>query len=319
MDIPTRQNKTYKAYVLVGPTAVGKSDVAQWIAEEKGWSILSADSMLVYRGMTIGTAKPSMEERRRVRYWGVDLVEPSSVFNVAMFIDEARRCMESTAPDQSVIVVGGTGLYLRALIEGLSEAPAGSTAVRVKWEGVLAREGVEGLRRALRERNKEWFDSLADQRNPRRLIRALERHDAGGATPLRSWRCPADAPLVAGLSMARDDLHRRIQARVQRMYTGGLLNETRRILAAWSAWSPTASQAIGYKEAAACLGGTLSRDAAMELTVIRTRQLAKRQLTWFRRQMAVEWIDVKCPMRTEETAKRVLKVWDVIGATPLRI
>ncbi len=319
MDAQTKQNRPFSAYILVGPTAAGKTAVAQWIAEKKGWPILSADSMLVYRGMTVGTAKPSREERRRVQYWGVDLVNPCDAFNVAMFVEEARRCLQSVAPGQGPIVTGGTGLYIRALIEGLDDVPAGESAVRARWQQVLETEGIEGLQRALRERNQAWFDGLADQQNPRRLIRALEGHEAGMAGPRRSWKGQGGRSQVAGLSVGREDLQRRIEERVQAMYRNGLLEETRALLDGGQGWSATAAQAIGYKEAAACLGGGLSRDEAIALTVIRTRQFAKRQATWFRNQLSVQWVEVERSVPVEETARRVLETWETLGATPLGI
>jgi tRNA dimethylallyltransferase len=319
MEAQTNRNRPFSAYLLVGPTAAGKTAVAQWIAEKKGWPILSADSMLVYRGMTVGTAKPSQEERRRVRYWGVDLVNPCDAFNVAMFVEEARRCLESLASGQGLIVAGGTGLYIRALIEGLDDVPAGAPSARSRWQHILETEGIEGLQRALQERNQAWFDGLADKQNPRRLIRALEGHEAGMAGPRRSWKSREGSPLVAGISVNREDLHRRIEERVLAMYGSGLLEETRALLDGGGGWSPTASQAIGYKEAAACLGGRLSRDKAIALTVIRTRQFAKRQMTWFRNQLAVQWIDVEQGSPVESVARRVLETWEMIGATPLGI
>lgn len=309
----------FRAYILVGPTATGKTKVAQWIAERKGWAILSADSMLVYRGMSIGTAKPTMQERGGVEYGGIDLVTPCDSFSAGMFVDEARRYLESLHDRQELIIVGGTGLYLRALLEGLSAEPDVSPGIRMKWRGVLEREGIDGLQRALQEKNQVWYDSLADKQNPRRLIRALEGVDAGRQTPPRAWRDGKESPMVAGLTMDRRALWRRIEERVQRMYGEGLLDEARSLMELDRPLSATALQAIGYKEALACTGGDITDEEAIAITTIRTRQLAKRQWTWFRRQMSVRWVELQGDESVEDVASRVLAIWGVTGPTPLGI
>ncbi len=304
------------AYFLVGPTATGKTAVAQHLAERRGAEILSADSMLVYRGMDIGTAKPSRGERQRIRYWGVDVVPPSESYNVSRFLDEARRCFESAkAAGKSVIVVGGTGLYIKALLVGLDELPSTSPESRTKWQAVFQEHGVEGLRGALEIRGGGWLSVLpeSDQTNGRRLIRALELIEVGVATPPRSWTAPRPKPVITGLTIAREALVARIETRVQTMYDGGLLDEVRGLLE--KGWDPacTAAQAIGYAEAVACLTGQCSRDEAIRLTAQRTRQLAKRQMTWFRNQSAVSWIPVTETMTLEDIASGVAADWDQRG------
>jgi tRNA dimethylallyltransferase len=308
------------AYFLVGSTATGKTAVAQHLAECRGAEILSADSMLVYRGMDIGTAKPSREERQRVRYWGVDAVAPSESYNVSRFLDEARRCFESaTAAGKSVIVVGGTGLYIKALLVGLDELPPTTPESREKWQALFQEQGVGGLRAALEARGPEWFSALpeSDQTNGRRLIRALELIEAGVATPPRSWTAPRSESVVTGLTIERAALVGRIEARVQAMYAGGLLNEARALLE--KGWDPacTAAQAIGYAEAVACLKGQLSQSEAIRLTAQRTRQLAKRQMTWFRNQSTVSWITVTSAMSVEGVSARVASDWEQHGSQPV--
>lgn len=280
-----------QAYFLVGPTAAGKTTVAQRLAESMGADILSADSMLVYQGMNIGTAKPSASEQSRVRYWGLDLVEPSESFSVARFIQEARRCFESARErGVTVIIAGGTGLYIKALLNGLDELPDPSPEIRARWQAVLERNGVEGLRTALAARNPAWLQVLADPSNSRRLMRALELMDSGFSEPPQSWGKRSRESWVTGLEVPRDVLIQRIELRVNEMYAAGLLNETQALMARYGALSETAAGAIGYAEAMSCLKGTLSRAAAVQLTIQRTRQLAKRQMTWFRHQMRVFWV-----------------------------
>ena len=310
----------YNAYFLVGPTAVGKTAVAQWIAERYGFEILSADSMLVYRSMDLGTAKPAAEERRRVRYWGVDVVSAGQPFNVVRYVEEARRCFESAmARGARVIVVGGTGLYVKALTEGLVPTPAPDEASRQRWQRILEARGVEGLQEELRVRNPAWLAALPDAGNSRRLLRALECVEAGVEAPTRTWRAPGESPEVVGLLMPREELHERIAVRVRSMYAPGLLEETRQLLAEGLEASPTAVQAVGYAEAAACLGGLLTREAAIEKTIQRTRQLAKRQMTWFRHQFSVKWIETPAGHGVEEIAQQVLACWEAGGPTPLAL
>jgi len=311
-----------RAFFLVGPTASGKTAVAQKLAELRGAEILSADSMLVYKGMDIGTAKPSREERLRVRYWGVDVVSPSESYNVACFMEEARRCFESAAAARKeVLVVGGTGLYIKALLAGLDDLPSAAPESRERWQRVLQREGVEGLRGALETLAPSWLAALpeSDRTNGRRLIRALELVESGVREPPRSWTAVKPSCLVTGLAMAREALVVRMESRVHAMYDGGLLDEVRFLLD--RGWNPacTAAQAIGYAEAIACVRGQLTRDEAMRLTAQRTRQLAKRQMTWFRHQVAVSWVEVTPTMAVDDISARVLADWGRNGPQPVML
>jgi tRNA dimethylallyltransferase len=304
-----------RAYFLVGPTAVGKTAVAQCLAEGRGWEILSADSMVVYRGMDIGTAKPTPAERGRVRYWGLDLVAPGEPFNVALFLEEARRCFVSAgARGIPVIVVGGTGLYIKALLEGLEDLAPGNPEARAHWEALSREEGVGALQRALRDRAPAWYEALSDTANTRRLIRALECAEAGQPAPPPDWGRRRGGGTVTGLAMERERLAARIEARVRAMYDAGLLEETRRLFAAAEGLGRTALQAIGYAEAWACLQGRIGRDEAMRLTAQRTRQLAKRQMTWFRHQVDVAWIPVKERDTVGDLARGVAEDWERRGA-----
>ena len=304
----------HHAFILVGPTAAGKTAVAQRLAECRQADILSADSMLVYRGMDIGTAKPSLAERKGIRYWGVDVAEPSQAFNVACYLEEARRCFEaSEKTGRPVIVVGGTGLYIRALLEGIDQLPAIPAGSRARWQAVFDQDGVAGLQSALKSRNPLWLSGMADPANSRRLIRALELVEAGCAGPPASWAAGKPAAVIAGLDVDPDALRSRIECRVRTMYEEGLLNEVQALLD--GVWDPsgTAAQAIGYAEAIACLKGTLTQEAAMEETSRRTRQLAKRQRTWFRHQLNLSWVPVADGLSLDEIAGQVSSVWDQTG------
>jgi len=300
------------AFLLVGPTASGKSAVAQCLAEREGRTVVSADSMNVYRGMDVGTAKPSAKERGHVSYAGIDLVAPSEKFSVAAWLNAVAPVLRGARPEP--VVAGGTGLYVKCLLDGLSDVPPENAALRTELEALSLPE-LE--RRALRDAAAA-FEALppSDRRNPRRLVRILEKARAGGGET-KNWRTPHRLPHVVGLRLPRDLLWRRIETRVERMYAGGLLDEAAELLR--NELSPTAGQAIGYAEAFSVLRGERSPEEAKQHTVVRTRRLAKRQLTWFRNQLRVEWIEVDESDDTETLAAAVAETWRRIGPSPLRL
>ncbi len=275
--------------------------------------------MLVYRGMDIGTAKPSAVERGAVPYFGIDLADPSEPYSAGTWVravTPAFRALSAGVP----IVVGGTGLYIRALLAGL-DVPAADSEARTHWQGILAAEGVPALQQALIARDPHALDHLADPLNPRRLIRALERLDAGGGTveaPAGRGPAPLIAPRIVGLRVPRPVLHRRIRERAERMFANGLAEEVRALRARFPVWSDTARAAIGYAEAAAWIDGGMTRADAIERTVIRTRQLAKRQETWFRHQTSVVWVDATGSESAATLAGRVNEQWEEHGAATLR-
>ncbi len=309
------------AFCLVGPTAVGKTRVAQAIAAAWGGRILSADAMLVYRGMDVGTAKPPPASRGAVPYYGLDLVAPTEPFSVAAWLERARPVFEPSPAGRvpPVIAVGGTGLYFRCLVEGLRGSGAPDPDQRARWETLWTTGGLAALQAALAERDPGALAGLADPRNPRRLIRALER--AAGGTPADApagrWSDrPTHVPFV-GLRMPAAALHSAIELRVRAMYADGLIEEVERWRAARPPWSATARQAIGYAEALDWLEGRCSREDAMTRTVIRTRQYAKRQRTWFERQANVSWIDDVHTLAPAEIAAAVEARWAALGPTVL--
>jgi len=298
---------TFSADFLVGTTASGKSAVAQFIAERAGRTVVSADSMNIYRGMDIGTAKPNAEERKRVPYAGIDLSDPTESFNVASYLAAVAPVLKS---DQKPIVAGGTGLYVKCLTEGLDDVVPENAALRAELEALE----FHALEKRAREEASDLYQSLTedDQQNPRRLIRILERK-----TPTeRRWNTKP-RPQLAGLYVEREALLERIERRIDKMYAEGLLDEARTL--APQQLSQTALQAIGYAEAFSVLRGECSVEEAKEKTMIRTRQLAKRQMTWFRNQLNVEWINTAEYPNTEQLAEAVLNVWNKNGPTPLML
>lgn len=290
------------AFVLIGPTASGKSAVAQLLAEQIGASIISADSMNIYRGMDIGTAKPSPEERARVKTFGVDLADPTEMFSVGTWLNAVKPAFQSL--EKPPIVVGGTGLYVKCLLQGLDDVPTADEALRERTEKMTLAE----LQSEARCIAPEAYDLLADKENPRRLIRLLE-----GRKFSDRWK--TEMPVVIGLHVERDVLHERIADRVEKMYAGGLLEEARNL--AGLKLSSTAQHAIGYAEAFAVLRGECTEAQAKEKTIIRTRQLSKRQMTWFRHQLNVEWVEAADYSNLGQLADKVYTAFKERGPVSL--
>jgi tRNA dimethylallyltransferase len=310
------------AFFLVGPTAVGKTDVAQRLAERMSTGILSADSMQVYRGMDIGTAKIPTEARGTVPYAGMDLVNPDQSFSVWLYREQALAALRSDALNgRRTIIVGGTGLYVKSLVDGLEPASAPSLEARVRWENLWMSHGIGALKEALRSLDGPALEALSDKENPRRLIRALERAQSGISASPAGWRERrpevGGAPLV-GLTLPTADLRERIGQRVRAMYGAGLIDEVRGLLQRYGTLSETAGAAIGYAEAIACIRGECGVSEAVERTLARTRSLAKRQRTWFRHQADVRWVEVDMGMSTDEVADRVWSLWSEYGPTTIR-
>lgn len=308
-----------KAFVLVGPTASGKSAVGHLLAERMGAAVLSADAMLVYRGMDIGTAKPSVAERGQVPYLGVDLVAPDEPFDLWQYRRHVRTQLDDVPAEQPLLVIGGSGLYVRALLEGLDPVPGADPALRAYAEGIYQEQGVAGLQAILQERAPSVLAALADPCNPRRLIRALEQISGGqGLAIQRAWLQGGGHPPVAGLWPDRAVLHDRIASRVRQMYADGLLAEAAALQRAYPQLSDTAGQAIGYREALEVLAGERTVADAQARTIVRTRRLAKRQGTWFRHQARVAWLYPDASYAIEKLAAQVAEVWRQHGSVQLK-
>jgi len=302
---------TPSAFFLVGPTASGKSAVAQHIAEREGRTVVSADSMNLYKGMDIGTAKPSSKDRKSVAYTGVDLADPTEKFSVAAYLAAVRPAFES---GKEPIVVGGTGLYVKCLTEGFDDVPPESPTLRAELEAL----DFQALEKRAQTEAADLYSKLTkdDRQNPRRLVRILEKSLRGAGVPAcPSWNS-GKKPTLVGLHIEREELHRRIEQRVEAMYADGLLEEATKLIQL--ELSPTALQAIGYAEAFAVLENKMTKAQAKERTVIRTRQLAKRQMTWFRNQLNVEWIDASTFQSLENLAEAVSNAWEKHGSACIR-
>ena len=292
--------------LLAGPTAAGKSEVALLLAERLGGEVVSVDSMQVYRGLDIGTAKPSLEERARVPHHLIDVAELTESFDVAQFVRRARQAVsEIRSRGRLPILCGGTGLYFRAFLDGLGEAPPADAALRE----TLAATPLAELLRELAEHDPLTYERI-DRQNPRRVMRAVEVIRLTGK-PFSGQRAGWPAPNTMrqdarclGLARSQTDLHQRIEARVDRMFRQGLVAETQALLKRGLAENQTAMQALGYRQVAGYLRGERSLPATIELVKTRTRQFAKRQMTWFRRQLPLSWIHLE----PESDIEKVLQV-----------
>jgi tRNA dimethylallyltransferase len=276
---------------VVGPTASGKTDLALAVAARLPVEILVADSRQVYRGMDVGTAKVTPAARRRVPHHLIDVVDPDEPFTVADWVERARELIpQIAARGRLPLIVGGTGLYVSALVDGHEyAAQPWSPEIRQRLTDELEAEGLEPLVARLRRADPATAAAI-DLRNPRRVVRALERMDAadGGAAPAASPYA-GHVALVA-LDRPREELYRRIDERAARLFANGLLDEVRSLRAAGYGPELRPMTGHGYAEASAYLAGEWSLQRAVAVTARRTRQYAKRQLSWFRRDPRLSWI-----------------------------
>jgi len=277
---------------LVGPTATGKSELAMLLAEQLNGEIISVDSMQVYRGMDIGTAKPSALDRARVPHHLIDVIDLKTEFSVAQFVGLAQQAIQEIRNRGRVpVLCGGTGLYFKALFHGLGQAPPGNASVRADLEKVPLPE----LLAELASCDPLTYQRI-DRQNPRRVIRAVEViRVTGKAYSLQraDWSLQpekAHEVVIFGIMRNPADLQRRIDTRVDAMFSHGLVLETKQLLDAGLANNPTAFQALGYRQVADYLREVRSLVDTIALVKIRTRQFAKRQMTWFRRQLPARWL-----------------------------
>ncbi len=282
---------------IVGATATGKSEVAELVAESIGGEIVSADSMQVYRGMDIGTAKVPVRNRR-VPYHCIDIVDPGESYSAALFQKDARAAIDDVISRGGVpIVCGGTGLYVKAALDDM-RFPSGEqeqNPVRERYERIAKENGAEELHRMLAERDQKAAQMIHPN-NVRRVVRALEMLDRGVSYSVQAsgiQTTPAFYPtLYFGLSMDRERLYARVNARVDDMMSNGLVDEVRGLADRGFAQALTSSQAIGYKEILDYLNGACTLDEAVESIKRSTRRYAKRQSTWFRRDDRIHWLEI---------------------------
>lgn len=290
-------NNKPRVIVIVGPTASGKTDLSIQLAKELNGEIISADSMQIYKRMTIGTAKPTKDEMQGIPHHMIDIVEPDEVFNVAMYKEMAEQKIEEVlAKGKAPIVVGGTGLYVDTLVNGIEFSNMEKDLEYCKMlEEKTKTNGVDWLHEELRKIDPEAAESI-DKNNIRRVIRALEIYKVTGKTKTELDRASRKEVKydykIFGMLWEREELYERINLRVDIMFEMGLLEEVKD-LTITGGFSKTALQGLGYKEVVEYLEEKISYEEMVEKIKLETRRYAKRQMTWFKRNDKIIWLDAK--------------------------
>jgi tRNA dimethylallyltransferase len=298
-------------WFLTGPTAGGKTEIGIALARHIGAEIVSLDSMALYRGMNIGTAKPTSEQQAAVPHHLVDVVEPHEEFSLAQYVGTVEVCLaDIRGRGREVLFVGGTPLYLKALLRGIFEGPDADPNLRTRLEAEEQKQPGT-LHRRLAE-----VDALASQRlhpnDTRRLVRALEVFEKAG-TPISQLQqqfdrgLPADQCRVFLLDWPREELYQRVNRRVEIMFENGLVDEVAGLMRRERPLSKTAAQAVGYREVIEHLKGGPSLEKTVELVQTHTRQFAKRQGTWFRSLSECRPVPVAEPVDVEATATEIAR------------
>ena len=297
-------------WYLTGPTASGKTRIGLELAVRIGAEIISMDSMALFRGMDIGTAKPSPEERARVPHHLVDVLEPSQDFSLARYLAAANGAAgEIRGRGRQVLFVGGTPLYLKGLLRGVFEGPPADWPLRNRLLGEARNRGPDFLQSELAKVDPASAARL-HTRDTRRLIRALEVFLKTGQ-PISALQRQFEVGRTAGecrvfvLDWPRADLYRRIDERVERMFAGGLVEEVRGLLGRPEPPGRTARQAVGYREVIEHLGGVRPLAPTIELVKQHSRQLAKRQITWFRSLSECRFVPIAEPFNGQALAERI--------------
>ena len=294
--------------VVCGPTGVGKTAAAVHLAGRLAIEVVSADSRQVYRGMDVATGKPTAAERAAVPHHLLDLIEPDQRYHAARFRKEAIECIEAIRRrGRLAVVVGGTGLYIRALLRGLDPAPPADPDLRARLEAEAHLKGVPALHARLAALDPDAARRLHP--NDRvRIIRAIEKHGSARAAE-GSWAraVPPWPVLLIGLGQDRARLNRRLEERAHEMLSGGIMDEVRKLLEAGYDETSPGMAGIGYRQFAAVARGRLTEAEALALMVRDTRRYAKRQMTWFTREAGIAWLDMDEAGGPEGAAERIGK------------
>ncbi|MGN0950947.1 MAG: tRNA (adenosine(37)-N6)-dimethylallyltransferase MiaA [Mitsuokella sp.] len=310
-----------KLIAILGPTASGKTALSVELAKALHTEIISGDSMLVYKGFDIGSAKPTLAERQGVKHHLIDICEPAETYSVPLFQQQAEAIIhELNGRGKIPILAGGTGLYSKALLENYQFNETGTHAdFRQKMTALAEKEGLEAVFALLQQENPQAA-ALVDAKNPRRVIRALElAHFGETISREKSFAEHAEGEesaedlqknlfydaFVIGLSWEREALYERINRRVDIMFASGLEEEVRGLLASGVTRSMPAMKGIGYKETAAYLAGEMTRAEAVETIKRGTRRFAKRQLTWYRKMKYIHWYE-PAAQSADELLHRIL-------------
>lgn len=304
---------------MVGATASGKTELSLDLAERLGGEIVNTDAMQQYAGMDVGTAKLPVAERRGIPHHLLDMLDVTESASVAVFQQQARTVItELRGRGATPVLVGGSALYTRAVLDRF-DFPGTDDEVRSRWEAELARAGAPALHALLAARDPEAAAGILPE-NGRRIVRALEVVELTGkpfsaSLPQLAYVDPHTVQI--GVDIDRDELDRRIGARVDAMFAGGLVEEVRHLLEAGLAEGRTAARAIGYREVAAYLGGEMSEDDARAATKAATRRFARRQDSWFRKDPRVVWVRWDDPHRVDTASRAVAAIGSHDDRPPL--
>ena len=284
-----------KVIAIVGPTAVGKTALSLEIAEKFSAEIINADAMQIYKGMDIGTAKLPLSQRRGIVHHQIDVLDPSEEANVSQYQKQSREIINDLlSKNVQPILVGGSGLYVNSVLEDL-EFPGTNLEVRAKYEEILDEKGVEALFQMLKEIDPKAAENILPN-NARKIVRALEVNEITGKA--FNAKLPEPSPIFSdvriALDMPRDLLDQRIIDRVHQMFEDGFVDEVKS-LEKNLRLGRTAFRALGYSQVLSLLSGEISEDEAITLTINATKKFARRQLSWFRRDPLIHWLDATSP------------------------
>ncbi|MBN1481827.1 tRNA (adenosine(37)-N6)-dimethylallyltransferase MiaA [candidate division KSB1 bacterium] len=293
----TTDLRAHKVLFIIGPTAVGKTELSLDVAEHLDGEIVSADSRQIYKYLDIGTAKPTQTERDRVPHHFIDICYPDQNYSAGQYGREARICIRQIqSRHKRAIVVGGSGFYIRALVEGLFAPKMSDPAVKEKWRQQIRNVGNEKVFHLLKRVDPVTAERLHPN-DTQRIVRALEVWELSGR-PISAYRQGEEkaadfVPVFIGLSRAREILYRRIDDRVDQMIAAGLVEEVKNLQKMGYGPKLNALRTVGYQEVFDYLAGTLDYATMIQTIKQNTRRFAKRQLTWFRRDLRIHWMDIE--------------------------
>jgi tRNA dimethylallyltransferase len=294
-----------KVIAIVGPTAVGKTALSLEIAEKFSAEIINADAMQIYKGMDIGTAKLPLSQRRGIFHHQIDVLDPSEEANVSQYQKQSREIINDLlSKNVQPVLVGGSGLYVNSVLEDL-EFPGTNLEVRAKYEEILDEKGVDALFQMLKEIDPKAAENILPN-NARKIVRALEVNEITGKA--FNAKLPEPSPIFSdvriALDMPRDLLDKRISDRVHQMFEEGFVDEVKSIEKNLRL-GKTALRALGYSQVLSLLAGEISEDEAITLTINATKKFARRQLSWFRRDPLIHWLDATSPDLFEESLRLI--------------
>ena len=294
-----------KVIAIVGPTAVGKTSLSLEIAEKLSAEIINADAMQIYEGMDIGTAKLALSERRGITHHQIDVLDPEEEASVSAYQKQTREIINDLLNKKiQPILVGGSGLYVNSVLEDL-EFPGTNLEIRAKYEEILEEQGVEVLHEMLERIDKEAAQNILPN-NARKIVRALEVNELTGNN--FNAKLPEPSPIFSdvriALDMPRDLLDTRIAERVHQMFKDGLVEEVKSLEPKLRE-GKTALRALGYSQVLSLLNGEISEQEALTLTINATKKFARRQLSWFRRDPLIHWLDATSPQLLDQSLRLI--------------